>query len=109
MYVLLFGILFGSGIWMVMSGLASGARSRIWLGGLIGTSGIALIMLMTFWAELLWYDALGYEARFWTFVWARVGTVVVGVSAAAGARLAATAVRRIARGRDRVPMCAGRL
>ncbi len=84
MYVLMFGIVFGSSIWLVLNGLTQGARSRVWLGGLVGVSGIALIILMAFWAELLWYDALGYEARFWTFLWARVGTVVVGVSVAAG-------------------------
>ena len=82
MYVLLFGGLLIFGVYLVMNGMARRRRGRLWLGVLIGLSTVTLIFLMTFWAEMLWYDALGYGSRFWTFVWGRLGVTIAGAIAA---------------------------
>jgi uncharacterized membrane protein (UPF0182 family) len=63
----------------VFSGLQRGRPGRVRLGAGVGTAAVLLILLMEFLVELLWYDALGFSDRFWTFFWTRIG---VGVAAA---------------------------
>jgi uncharacterized membrane protein (UPF0182 family) len=83
MYILLFGTLIGIGIWLMMSGTKRERIGRFWTGALLVAAPVLLIALMAFISELLWFEALGFASRFWTFTWTRVG------AAAAGAILAA--------------------
>lgn len=85
MYVLLLGALFAIGLWLARSGSRTGRPGHIWLGIGVGLSGVLLILLMEFWVELLWYDALGYGDRFWTFFWTRIGVIGFGALSAAAA------------------------
>ena len=48
-----------------------------------GWIALALLALMAFWAELLWYESLGFEGRFWTFTLARIAAIVLGAAVAA--------------------------
>ena len=78
MYILLFAALIISGIWLMQSGARLGKRGRKWLGGMLVAVPPLMIALMTFVAELLWYQALGFDSRFWTFTWARIATAAAG-------------------------------
>jgi hypothetical protein len=82
MYVLLIGGIFAVALWSVLSGLRSGRRAPIARGIAIGLGGLGLVLLLDLSAELYWYQSLGYESRFWIFVWARIGAVVVGAASA---------------------------
>jgi uncharacterized membrane protein (UPF0182 family) len=70
-YALMFALLFGTGGWLVYKGSIAGRSRLVWCGGLSIFVGLALLIVMAFWAELLWFDSLGYQDRFWTFFWAR--------------------------------------
>jgi uncharacterized membrane protein (UPF0182 family) len=46
--------------------------------GTLTVAGSALFFfLLSFWGEMLWFEAVGYAGRFWRMVAARVGTVLV--------------------------------
>jgi uncharacterized membrane protein (UPF0182 family) len=78
MYILLFGTLIGFGIWLMLSGTNRGKKARFWLGAALVAAPVLLIALMAFVSELLWFEALGFEGRFWTFLWTRLGTATAG-------------------------------
>ena len=78
MYVLLFGAFIGIGLWLMVSGTNKGQKGRVWLGGALVLAPMLLIALMAFVSEFLWFEALGFESRFWTFVWTRVGAGLAG-------------------------------
>ena len=82
MYViLLIGVLVG-GIWLVRTALQRRDRRR-WIGGwCLLIFGLGAFGLMSFTGELLWYQALGYERRFWVFVGARLIMPIAGGAAA---------------------------
>jgi len=92
MYVLLLGTMIALSLWLIVNGSARRNIARVWIGGFIGLSAIALIIVMEFWAEFLWYDALGLNQRFWTFIRARLGSVLLGMLMSGG--LAALLLRR---------------
>lgn len=68
--------------------LALGAhRRRVWPV----VAGVAVLALtgvffwfLGFWGEVLWFDAVGYEQRFWTVALAQVGLTLAGAGLAAG-------------------------
>jgi len=77
-----YGVRRRSAGWVVV-GLAVGAAT--WLG----------FTFMTFWGEVLWFDALGYAGRLWREVLWRVGTAAVGgLAAAVGVAALMWSVRR---------------
>ena len=82
MYVLLFAVLLGFGAWLVRYGSRHRRKGRVWGGGALVGSALGLIFLMAFWAEMLWFDSLGYQDRFWTFVWVRLLVPALGGVAA---------------------------
>ena len=82
MYVLLFAVLIGFGAWLVRSGGQHRQPGLVWCGIAMVASAFGLMLLMAFWAEMLWFDSLGYQDRFWTFVWVRVLVPLVGGAAA---------------------------
>ncbi|MFP4105935.1 MAG: UPF0182 family protein [Phycisphaerae bacterium] len=67
--------------------IALAIRKRcVWLGGigvLIGIGTALFFWLLGFWADMLWFQQLGYGGRFWTSVWAQVLATIGGVLAAA--------------------------
>jgi uncharacterized membrane protein (UPF0182 family) len=84
MYILFLGTLLALGFWRILTGVRTGRRGRIWIGWLMITSAATLIGLLTFWADLLWYESLGFQHRFWLFVWARIAVIGFGMVIAAG-------------------------
>ena len=82
MYIVVLLASIGAGIWLIVSGAERQRQSRILagLGVILGIVG--LYALMSFWGELLWFESLGYDGRFWTEVWVRVGLAVFGAAAA---------------------------
>ena len=83
MYVLLFALLIGGGGFLIIRGQAQASRVKRWLGIMLLLVAAGLLLLMAFWAEMLWYAALGFEDRFWTFFLARAGIFLLGAAAAA--------------------------
>ncbi|MGK0259483.1 MAG: uncharacterized membrane protein (UPF0182 family) [Candidatus Azotimanducaceae bacterium] len=77
MYVLLLGSLLGFGFWLI--GSSARRRSRVWLGGTLIAGAALLVVTMVISAEYLWYDALGFTGRFWTFTVTRIFVVVASV------------------------------
>ncbi|MBW2426100.1 MAG: UPF0182 family protein, partial [Deltaproteobacteria bacterium] len=46
-------------------------------GTLMVAGGVFFFLLLSFWGEMLWFEAVGYADRFWRMVAARVGAVLV--------------------------------
>jgi len=87
MYVLLFAILLSAGGVLVFRGSISRRRTMVWGGAVLILSVGLLLIVMAFWAEMLWFAALDFEHRFWTFVLARIGAMVLGIVLAGGMSL----------------------
>lgn len=100
MYVLLLGLLLGLGGWQAARGAARERRGQMWLGATIAGAGLALFGLMSFWGELLWFEAVGYLGRFWTILGAQAYALGLGAAVAGllGALLSAGAGRHLRRG-----------
>ncbi len=78
MYVILLAALSASGIWIVMRGVRRGHRLQIRLGFAWIVTSLLFFAFLSFWGELLWFDAVGYTDRFWTMAATRVGTFALG-------------------------------
>jgi uncharacterized membrane protein (UPF0182 family) len=83
MYLLLLTALLVLAAWLVAIGLRADNRLRIFVGGSIGLATILVFALLNFWGEMLWFEALGYASRFWTFVIAEGGAMLAGMFLAA--------------------------
>ena len=90
MYVILLGGILLTGLALLVLGLSEKRPGRVLAGASLTGFGIGLIVLMAFWAELLWFDALGFNARFWTFFWAKVLIPLAGATGAAALALLLT-------------------
>lgn len=71
MYVILLLVLLPPAALLLYSGIERGRPRRIAGGALLGAVVASLFWLIGFWGEKLWFDALGYSDRFWTFWLAR--------------------------------------
>jgi uncharacterized membrane protein (UPF0182 family) len=76
-YLLLLLGLLGLGGWVLRSGFVSRSRSRILAGVVIVAASLLFFALLRFWSEMFWFEAVGYSARFWRMVGARLGTVLL--------------------------------
>ncbi|HKK70150.1 MAG TPA: hypothetical protein VKA86_02965, partial [Candidatus Krumholzibacteria bacterium] len=68
MYIGLLLLLIVTSVWLVTRGLGRGARGLVVGGGALAVATVAFYALMSFWGEMLWFDALGFGQRFWTEV-----------------------------------------
>lgn len=82
MYVLVLILVLGVGGALARLGYSRGWPVLVWTGVLIVLSTLALFSVMDLWGEALWFHALGYGARFWTFIGAQAWTAVGGAFAA---------------------------
>lgn len=83
MYVFLLLILLALAAALLVSGVRKHSRSRIMSGALLAIATILFFFgFLGFWGEMLWYEALGYQQRFWTEIAARGGAAIVGAVAA---------------------------
>lgn len=78
MYTAIFLILFGLGVVLIVLGVNNDQRGKKWVGGLLTAFVLGLYWYMDFWAEYLWFDAVGYADRFWVVELTRIGFVVAG-------------------------------
>ena len=71
-WLLLLGLL-GLGGWILRSGLERRSRARR-AAGILAIAGTFLFFaLLSFWGEMLWFEAAGYAGRFWRMVAAQAG------------------------------------
>jgi hypothetical protein len=96
MYLLLFFILVGAGLALARAGYRNGQAPLLWGGaGLVVATGL-LYAVMDFWGEVLWFGAVGFAGRLWTFVGWQGGTLLLGaLLAAAAVALVNTPARRL--------------
>ena len=83
MYILIFLIGITLGVWMLRSGLAASNFAKIISGTIVILSTISLFGLLSFWGDMLWFEALGYADRFWKFIGAQALTILAGILIAA--------------------------
>jgi hypothetical protein len=79
LYTTIFVILISVAAYLFISGLTKQKKGAIVSGVIIGLLTGFLFWLMNFWGEMLWFQSVGFEKRFWTEM------IVKIVFAAAGA------------------------
>ena len=88
MYWLLLIVLLGLAGWVVRSGVVRRSRRRVLMGGAGVIAVLAFFALLSFLSELYWFEAAGYQDRFWRMVAAKVAaTLLGGVAGGAGVGL----------------------
>ncbi|MGD8843269.1 MAG: UPF0182 family protein, partial [Gammaproteobacteria bacterium] len=88
MYILILLCFVTVGGWFIRHGLRLGDRRRLVAGIFILISGAGLFGFMSLWGEMLWFEALGLERRFWLLLGGQAAALVGGAVTAAA--LAAT-------------------
>jgi len=68
----------GLGIW----GVRRGSVVRVTLGVVLGVATLVFFWFLGFWGEQLWFEALGYEDRFWKVVFTQAAMLLVGAALA---------------------------
>jgi uncharacterized membrane protein (UPF0182 family) len=90
MYIALLVLLLTGAGALVFRGYRRRRRSSIVLGSVLAAATLLFFALMSFLGELFWFEALGYERRFWTLVLTRAVLLVVGWGLGAGVTWALT-------------------
>jgi uncharacterized membrane protein (UPF0182 family) len=72
MYTAVMLALIGLGSWLAVSGGLRRRPIRTAAGVLLAAGTVFLFWFMGFWGEMLWFQALGYDARFWEVLVVRV-------------------------------------
>lgn len=78
MYTLLLLLLLGLAAFWFVSGIGKRKTGRIYSGVLLGALTLFFFWFMGFWGEMLWFESIGYNDRFWTEILAKLGFLVVG-------------------------------
>ena len=65
MYLLILLVLIGAGAWWVQRGVSTPHRPSIIAGLALIATTAGFFAFLSLWGEVLWFDALGYESRFW--------------------------------------------
>ena len=78
MYVLFFALLLGGGVWLWRRGLSERRSVQVYLGVGLLTFGTVLLATMNLWFELMWFEAVGFTDRFWTFFRTRLSLPIAG-------------------------------
>ncbi|MBW3600016.1 MAG: UPF0182 family protein, partial [Planctomycetes bacterium] len=73
MYALLLIALAVLGVFLLGRGVSAKSPAQAFAGAAVLLATAALFGLLSFLAEMLWFDALGYSRRFWTVVWTKIG------------------------------------
>lgn len=96
MYLILFFGLIAAGLTLARFGVARKQPPLSWSGGALVVLTTCLFLVLDLWGEVLWFDAVGFADRFWTFISARAYTAGVGALLAFVAiALLATPARRL--------------
>ncbi len=78
MFTLLFLVLIGIGAFILYRSLGQKNKIRVASGAALITATILFFLFLDFWGEKLWFDALGYNDRFWTLFLAQTIFVIAG-------------------------------
>jgi hypothetical protein len=96
MYLLLFFVLVLAGVALAALGRARGRSSLLWGGIALAVAAVLLFSLLDFWGEVLWFEAVGFAGRLWTFVGWQAGAVLIGaLIAGAAAAILSIPARRL--------------
>lgn len=79
MFTIIFLALLAISLFFIITGYRRGKPSRKILGGILLVFSIGIFWFMGFWGEKLWFDAIGYNDRFWTLFFYRLGFTIGGV------------------------------
>jgi uncharacterized membrane protein (UPF0182 family) len=80
MYVLIILSFVAAGSWVVRRGLREHSRRLVYAGAAVILATVAFFGSLSLWGEMLWFDALGYRARFWTFINAQAALAAIGAT-----------------------------
>ncbi len=78
MYTLIQVILYGLAVFWLVQGIRRRNKQAITAGLVLGGVTFIVFQLMIFWTELLWFESLGFDTRFWTEVGAKGAFLVAG-------------------------------
>jgi uncharacterized protein len=79
MYTVLILILLGLSGWLIYRGVQKKHTSRIGLGVILLVFTWFFFWFMDFWGEMLWFESLGYNRRFWTVVLSQTAVALAGI------------------------------
>jgi uncharacterized membrane protein (UPF0182 family) len=80
MYLALLAVLLGGAALLAYLGVKKNSRPLTALGFALIPLVIAFFWFLGFWGEKLWFDALGYEERFWILIGASAGFAAAGLA-----------------------------
>ncbi len=78
MYLLILLIFLAAGLSLAVHGILKTRKWEIFLGVALLAGTVLFFWFMGFWGERLWFDALGYDSRFWTVFLARLTASLLG-------------------------------
>jgi len=84
MFTFLFLVLIGLGAYVLIKGFAAERKSQVAGGAVILLASVLLFWFLDFWGERLWFDAVGYDQRFWTLFLSKIAIVGSTAVVAAG-------------------------
>jgi hypothetical protein len=79
MYTVLILILLGLSGWLIYKGARKKHTGRIAFGVILLVFTWFFFWFMDFWGEMLWFENLGYNQRFWTVVLSQTAVALAGV------------------------------
>jgi uncharacterized membrane protein (UPF0182 family) len=78
MYTIALIVLVGAGIWLAFYSIRHRKFALAGAGIVLAITAGAFFVLLNFWAEMLWFEAMGYGRRFWEAVWVQVLASLAG-------------------------------
>lgn len=83
MYTLILFLLLSVGLALIIAGVAKRHRLLVGTGFVFCAGTASFFSVLGLWGEALWFHALGYGARFWTFLGAQAAVAALGATAGA--------------------------
>ena len=78
MYTIILIILLGIATFFFLNGITKRKTGQTILGVIIGALTLFFFWFMGFWGEMLWFQSVGYEKRFWTELVSKVVFIAIG-------------------------------
>ena len=78
MYVLLYLILVGIGLFLLYKGIRYKKKSKVLSGFIVFGLTVVFFYLLDFWGEMLWFNETGYSYRFWKVILSKYIIAVIG-------------------------------
>jgi uncharacterized membrane protein (UPF0182 family) len=78
MYNAIIFVLIAITIYLIYKGVRKNKRSLITIGVVVGVLTIFFFWYMDFYGEMLWFQSLGYDERFWISVFSQTGFAFIG-------------------------------